>query len=114
MRGPCTRFFKPLGRLVARARELRRASKTMSFETSFEDDSGAEEPGEWHDLERALNRIHRDLKRQTTALARESEELSALIGAVSDSILSGRSGGRGFILQFSICVGVLNQNAPPI
>jgi two-component system phosphate regulon sensor histidine kinase PhoR len=81
-------FFQPLGRLIQRARELRKtpwdALPAETDESALED----ENPAEWHDLERTLNRIHDDLRLQTTALSREREELSALIGSVSDAILA--------------------------
>ena len=77
------RYAQPLGRLIQKARELRRLDTLPE-----EDLTAAEEPGEWHDLERVLYRFHRDLRGKTEALSRESQELSALIGAVSDAILA--------------------------
>jgi two-component system, OmpR family, phosphate regulon sensor histidine kinase PhoR len=83
-----TRFYvRPLGRLIQRARELRRIDARIE-EDVMDPDAQDEEPGEWYDLERALNRIHKDLRAKTEALSREREELSALIGAVSDAILA--------------------------
>lgn len=79
-------YARPLGRLIQRARELRRLDTEVLDEVSA--DELQEEPGEWSDLERALNRIHRDLRARTEDLSREREELSALIGAVSDAILA--------------------------
>lgn len=84
---PAYLHARPLGRLVQRARSLRKLDLAVS-EPEAEAESGSEDPGEWADLDRALNRIHRDLRRQTEALAQESEELSALIGAVSDAIFA--------------------------
>ncbi len=81
------RFASPLGRLVQRARELRRLDPERE-EDSLDSERGADDPGEWADLERALNRIHKELKQKTEALSQEREELSALIGAVSDAILA--------------------------
>lgn len=79
-------YARPLGRLIQRARELRRLDAEISDEVTGEE--LREEPGEWSDLERALNRIHRDLRSRTDDLSREREELSALVGAVSDAILA--------------------------
>lgn len=83
------RYAQPLGILVQRARELRRFDRSPAGEgeTPVEHVS-LDTPGEWSDLERALNRIHKNLKSKTDALSREREELSALIGAVSDAILA--------------------------
>lgn len=80
-------YARPLGRLIQRARELRRFDR-LEPETEGGADELIEEPGEWSDLERALNRINKDLRAKTDALTREREGLSALIGAVSDAILA--------------------------
>ena len=82
-----TRYYsRPLGRLIQRARELRRYGAVSADNVDAEELN--EEPGEWYDLDRALNRIHFDLRTKTDDLLREREELSALIGAVSDAILA--------------------------
>src|SRR5690349_1215507 len=78
---------KPLGRLIQRARELRRYDPQFE-EGQVQPDDYNEEPGEWVDLERALTRISRDLRSKSEAHSREREELSALIGALSDAILA--------------------------
>ena len=80
-------YSRPLGRLIQRARELRRLDAPID-ENSADPAELHEEPGEWYDLERSLNRIHKDLRTKTDDLSREREELSALIGAVSDAILA--------------------------
>ncbi len=83
-----TRFYaRPLGRLLQRARELRRLDAPLEGDLNDPEEL-EEEPGEWSDLERALNRIHRDLRSKTVDLSREREELTALIGAVSEAILA--------------------------
>lgn len=83
-----TRFYaRPLGRLIQRARELRRLDAPLEGELEDPEEL-EEEPGEWSDLERALNRVHRDLRSKTVDLSREREELTALIGAVSEAILA--------------------------
>lgn len=80
-------YALPLGRLIQRARELRRIDAPLE-QNAADPDALHEEPGEWYDLERSLNRIHKDLRHRTEDLSREREELSALIGAVSDAILA--------------------------
>jgi two-component system, OmpR family, phosphate regulon sensor histidine kinase PhoR len=80
-------YARPLGRMIQRARELRRLNAEIPSD-ELDPEELQEEPGEWTDLERALNRIHRDLRSRTDDLSREREELSALIGAVSDAILA--------------------------
>jgi two-component system phosphate regulon sensor histidine kinase PhoR len=83
-----TRYYaRPLGLLLERARELRRLDRPVSEEFT-EDEMATEEPGEWFHLERALGQLHRDLVLKSDELKREREELSTLIGAMSDAILA--------------------------
>jgi two-component system phosphate regulon sensor histidine kinase PhoR len=102
------KFLKPLGRLLRRARELKKGD---SFEADLSEDEIEEViSGEWLDLERALNRIQNDFQEQTEALSLEREELSALIGAVSDAIFAVDSSGEAlfFNTQFSFLFGSPN------
>jgi two-component system phosphate regulon sensor histidine kinase PhoR len=99
------KFLKPLGRLLRRARELKKGD---AFEIDLSDEEIEEViSGEWLDLERALNRIQHDFQEQTEALSLEREELSALIGAVSDAIFAVDSSGEAlfFNTQFSLLFG---------
>lgn len=100
-------FFRPLGRLLKRARELRKGAALVDDDELSEDDLSEELQGEWLDLERALNRIHRDMRDQTAELSTEREELSALIGAVSDAIYAVDTNGAAlfFNTQFSLLFG---------
>ncbi len=105
-------YARPLGRLIQRARELRRMDARID-ENSMDPDELSEEPGEWYDLERALNRIHKDLRTKTEDLSREREELSALIGAVSDAILAVDRNGEPlfFNSQFALLFRVAKGGA---
>ena len=111
------KFFKPLGRLLWRARELRRGFSQprdlthQLSEEEIEEDIEEEISEEWLDLERSLNRIHQDLREQTEALSLEREELSALVGAVSDAIFAVDSTGEAlfFNTQFSLLFGSQNS-----
>lgn len=104
-------YSRPLGRLIQRARELRRLDAPID-DFSDTESIQAEEPGEWSDLERALNRVHRDLRSKTHALSREREELSALIGAVSDAILAIDQDGQPlfFNSQFAVLFRPAGEN----
>lgn len=80
------RLVVPLGRLIQKGRRLRELTP---------DDGGAEpealtfdEPGEWFELERALNRLGRDLRSKTIRLSREKTELRAIMSAVSEAVLA--------------------------
>ncbi|MCM2283022.1 MAG: hypothetical protein NDI61_14365, partial [Bdellovibrionaceae bacterium] len=81
-------YFYPMGRMIQRARELRKGRIDMESGSGLADDFSSEEPGEWADLERGLERIHSDLRQKTDQLAREREELAALISAVANAILA--------------------------
>jgi two-component system phosphate regulon sensor histidine kinase PhoR len=80
------RLVIPLGRLVDKTRRLRK----FPFENeNFSDEELAyDEPGEWYDLERALNKLGRDLRNKTIRLSREKTELRAIMASVSEAILA--------------------------
>lgn len=100
------RLLKPLGRLIQRARELRRLDTPIT--SPLDEEEMNEEPGEWFDLEKALHRIHRELRQKTFDLSREREELSAIIGSVSDAILAVKSDETPLFYnsQFALLFGV--------
>lgn len=80
-------YARPLGALIQRARELRRLDTPIPPEF-LEPEESDDQPGEWSDLERALTRIHFDLRMKSETEARERDELSTLLEAVSDAILA--------------------------
>lgn len=76
----------PLGRLIDKTKRLR---KFPFEELSLDEQELAfDEPGEWYELERALNKLGQDLRKKTIRLSREKTELRAIMGAVSESILA--------------------------
>lgn len=99
-------YFRPMGRIIQRARELKKTG--VDSDSTLDDDYASEEPGEWADLERALGRIHSDLHVKTDQLSREREELAALISAVSNAILAIDSleNPLFFNSQFAVLFGV--------
>lgn len=121
-------YFRPMGRVIQRARQLRRSpfAEMNGGETNggeheagdadhdFDTDVMDEEPGEWADLERALARLHSDLHLKTDQLAREREELAALIAAVADAILAvdGDEAPLFFNSQFAGLFGVKSGAKP--
>ncbi|MGZ3722587.1 MAG: hypothetical protein ACXVA9_06635, partial [Bdellovibrionales bacterium] len=81
------RLLIPLGRLIEKTRRMR------DFPFDNNDDIAPEEltfdePGEWFELERALNRLGRDLRQKTIRLSREKTELRAIMSAVSEAVLA--------------------------
>lgn len=80
------RLVVPLGRLIAKTRRLREFpfdSEELEPEALTFD-----EPGEWFDLERALNKLGRDLRAKTIRLSREKTELRTIMSAVSEAVLA--------------------------
>ncbi len=82
------RFASPLRRVILSA--LRIANKKrlseaeeMDMEAVLED-----EPGEYFELEMALNKIRRKMQKRRTQLAHEREETQALMSSLDDAILS--------------------------
>lgn len=86
-------YCLPLGRIIQRARALRRMNTRSDGLEDLDEGALSEEPGEWFDLERALSRLYRDLRVNAEDLVREREELATLISAVSDAILAVDRGG---------------------
>lgn len=80
------RLVIPLGRLVDKTRRLRKFP--FEDENYSEEELAIDEPGEWYDLERALNKLGRDLRNKTIRLSREKTELRAIMGAVSEAVLA--------------------------
>ena len=80
------RLVIPLGRLIEKTRRLRDGP----FEPQEFDPEALtfDEPGEWYDLERAVNKLGRDLQKKTIRLSREKTELRAIMSAVSEAVLA--------------------------
>lgn len=79
------RMVDPLGGLIEKTRRLR--------EMSVDDDAEPgtltfDEPGEWFELESAVNELGLDLRRKTIRLSREKTELRAIMAAVSEAVLA--------------------------
>lgn len=78
-------FFRPLSRLIQKARALRRQQfKEIAAADLFE----IEEPGEWADLDRALVKIQGTLAQKRKEFTQERAELQAIVSSVDDSIVA--------------------------
>jgi two-component system phosphate regulon sensor histidine kinase PhoR len=80
------RFVTPLKRVILKA--LRLANKKKVSETESLEDVFEEEPGEYQELEAALNKIRRKLKKRRSQLTLERQESQALMSALDDAILT--------------------------
>jgi two-component system phosphate regulon sensor histidine kinase PhoR len=80
------RLLVPLGSLIDKTRRLREfpfdADEMAPEELTFD------EPGEWFELERALNRLGRDLRQKTIRLSREKTELRTIMSAIGEAVLA--------------------------
>jgi two-component system phosphate regulon sensor histidine kinase PhoR len=80
------RLVKPLGRLIEKSRRLR--------ETPFEPEElkdvqlAYDEPGEWYELERALNQLGQVLRQKTIRLSREKTELRTIMSGLDEAVLA--------------------------
>ena len=77
-------FLGPLGRLLQKARMVRKKTFDGDAELDFFD---REEPGEWDELDRALNRIKKTLDKKRRQYNREREELEAIVSSVKNAIV---------------------------
>jgi two-component system phosphate regulon sensor histidine kinase PhoR len=81
------RFVRPLHKVIVKA--LRISSKKTSREIGFtNEDFLDEEMGEYTELETALNRIARKLKKKKDQLVREREENQAFMSSVQEGLIS--------------------------
>lgn len=80
------RFSSPLKRVILKA--LRIANKKQVAEIDNMEDVLEEEPGEYFELEMALNRIRRKMKKRRMQLAHEREETMTLMSSLDDAILT--------------------------
>lgn len=80
------RFTRPLHKIILKA--FRIASKKFENQNEDEEDLLDEEMAEYAQIENALNRIHRKMKKRRDQLQREREETQAFMSAVQEGIVS--------------------------
>ncbi|PIS10408.1 MAG: PAS domain-containing sensor histidine kinase [Bdellovibrio sp. CG10_big_fil_rev_8_21_14_0_10_47_8] len=80
------RFSSPLKRVILKA--LRISNKKQFEGRDQVEEVLEEEPGEYFELEVALDKIRKKLKKRRMQLAREREESQALMSSLDDAILS--------------------------
>lgn len=79
------RLVVPLGWLVEKTKRLRK----MPFDSEEGEIKFTNEmPGEWFELERALNKLGRELQQKTIRLSREKTELRAVMSDISEAVLA--------------------------
>ncbi len=80
------RIVEPLGRLIDKTRRLR--DLPLVDEEVEPEALTFDEPGEWFELESAVNKLGRDLRQKTIRLSREKTELRTIMSAVSEAVLA--------------------------
>ncbi len=80
------RLLVPLGRLIEKTHHLREFP--FSVDDMTPEELTFDEPGEWFELERALNRLGRDLRQKTIRLSREKTELRTIMSSVGEAVLA--------------------------
>lgn len=79
------RFASPFKRVILKA--LRIANRKQ-FKDVVDESVLEEEPGEYFELEMALEKINKKLKKRRMQLAHEREESQALMGSLEDAVIS--------------------------
>ena len=79
------RMVDPLGSLIEKTRRLRESPVSNEYDSEA---LTFDEPGEWFELESAVNRLGKDLRRKTIRLSREKTELRAIMSAASEAVLA--------------------------
>lgn len=78
-------FLLPLGRLLAKAKNIKRGTYDKEWDHEFEP---IQDFGEWYELELTLNKIHREIKKHKDDRQRREKEIETLAGAVSDGVIA--------------------------
>ncbi len=78
-------FLFPLGRLLAKAKNIKRGTYEKEWDHEYEP---IQDFGEWYELELTLNKIHREIKKHKDDKSRREREIETLAGAVSDGVIA--------------------------
>lgn len=78
-------FLSPLGRLLAKAKNIKRGTYEKEWDHEYEP---IQDFGEWYELELTLNKIHREIKKHKDDKSRRELEIETLAGAVSDGVIA--------------------------
>ncbi len=87
------RFALPMRRIILKTLRIASKKQFPNLE-EVKDDLFEAEPGEYFELEQALDRIRKKIKRRRIELAHEREESQTLMGFLEDAVVSIRRDGR--------------------
>lgn len=79
--------FRPMGR-VLQSMKRRRVGRSREVDTQDPRDLFVDEPGEWAEVERGLDRLVRRLENRELEINRERDELVTILGAVNEAIVA--------------------------
>jgi len=83
------RVAAPLKRVIMKALRLTHKKRELNLDENLaDDDLFDEQPGEYFELEQALDQIRRKLKKRRIQLAHEREESQALMSFLADAVIS--------------------------
>jgi two-component system phosphate regulon sensor histidine kinase PhoR len=77
--------FYPLGRLLAKAKNIKRGTYKRQWNEEME---AGHDYGEWYELELTLNKINREIIKRKEDNRRREMEIETLAGAVSDGVIA--------------------------
>jgi len=106
-------FFYPLGRILAKAKSIKRGTYHRQWDQEVEP---GQDFGEWYELEVALNKINREIKKHKQDKKRRELEIETLAGAVSNGIIAvdGMKRVQFFNGQMALILGkVFDPLSPP-
>ena len=102
------KFSRPLHKIILKA--FRIASKKFENNNEVEEDLLDEELGEYAQMENALNRIHRKIRKRRDQLQREREETQAFMSAVQDGLITVGTDQRVMYFNSQFATQFLNSN----
>lgn len=82
-----SQMMGPLGRLIKKTEQIRRFP-FLDEEALADDILAYDEPGEWYDLERALNELAVELRKKTIRLSREKTEVRTIMSSINEAVLA--------------------------
>ena len=77
--------LRPMGRIM---RSLKRRGRGQDAVSIADEDPYFDEPGEWQDLEKKVNKLSRGIRMREAQLVREREELTTILGSVNEAIVA--------------------------
>lgn len=88
------RFSLPLRRVILKALRIANKKQAQGFFDQDNEDLHEAEPGEYFELEQALDKIRKKYKKRRVELSHEREEIQALMSSLQDAVISIKEDGK--------------------